>query len=636
MTKKIDEAVSLNISNSNGDMTSNTTITAADIPELAQVLKNAGIAGNSAAFNGPATLTVDVQEGGATMTSTINSPDLRSIMNLLEPQFAAMSYSDGDDDHMVDPIDPNGPEAASKEVDMGSDLVDPKIGEEANYDYRTNETDPQEYAGIASRTVVQPDTKRVPARSGDNPLSEGPFEDKLKTKFPDTEEGAIAFLDFMSTHDMDGATAKPDSMVDGVWLVTHKGGKSIVYLNDMDFEDVDVSEQVTESPYKPGGSEEFDTWIEDETHPQGEVEVTVHYDWDSGDFDTGLDHMPVASMGGTLDLTAVVVKSTGEDIIDRIDQKTMDRIRQEAVDHSTNQFHQEESVSPKSFRDYVEEASKKSNNPKFGYGIYGVGYFGHNREEDHGEDTSAELGFDMGGDFGESQTASDETELNELSGDLKGRYAAKARDSKAHHEKKAGDLDDLVHDAEEAERMGIMRKGAGKRVAKWRNAHDRIAWKREKGLDRLEPTAESLLDEFKNSDLDEVQLYYSKSPHTKYGEPFYLNTDCGYASLEDIKNGTAQYFDDMSSGSSRAGVTVLEIDRNGKKGLNYVTGLSRTPNGTPVTCVTQTSTGSKYRPGKVIASFTSLDLINNYEMVVDMMSKHGVSPTKKLSVKTFD
>jgi hypothetical protein len=184
--------------------------------------------------------------------------------------------------------------------------------------------------------------------------------------------------------------------------------------------------------------------------------------------------------------------------------------------------------------------------------------------------------------------------------------------------------------------MGIMRKGAGDRVAKWRNAHDRIAWKREKGLDRVEPTAESLLDEFKGSDLEEVQINYNKGPHTKYGEPFYLNTDCGYASLEDIKNGKAQYFDDMSSGSSQVGVTVLEIDRNGKKGLNYVSGLTKTPKKTEVTCITQTSTGTKYRPGKVITSFTAHDIVNNYEMVVDLLSEYGVSPTKKLSVKTFD
>lgn len=56
---------------------------------------------------------------------------------------------------------------------------------------------------------------------------------------PDTEDGAIRTLGSLSSHDMTGATAKPDPEVGGAWLVTHATGKSIVYIDRLDFEDVD-------------------------------------------------------------------------------------------------------------------------------------------------------------------------------------------------------------------------------------------------------------------------------------------------------------------------------------------------------------------------------------------------------------
>lgn len=635
MTKKIDEAVSLHMTSQNGEMNATTSVEAEDLTALALVLKNAGIAGNSEAFNGPATLNVTVQENGSTLTSSINSPDLRSIMNLLEPHFAAVG------------------DVAEPEVDMGMDLEEPVVQNEES-------TKMTPYAGIADRKPVQPDTKRVPARSGDNPLIEGPF-DHMKGQFPDTEQGAIDFMKFMSDHDMDGATARPDPEVKNVWLVTHGNGRSIVYLNDLDFEDVD------------------------------------------------------------------------------------------------------ESIAPKSFRDYVEEASsKKSKTPKFGYGVYGVGYFGHSsrEEEDHGEDVSAELGFDFGGDFGESEVSPDslldEFKLTELSNDAKMNYLAKAQADKADHEKRASDLEDLSYDADRAAKMGVMRPGAGDRVRKWRDQHDRVAWKREKGIDRIvgrEPTDEEQVNEISQevkdryrakafkakddsdfaadfynthddpeirdpalgseyarkssnrakgisrsypeekprrhevkydnatgyydvidthtgetvarqvansggaamsiaanwdykaekamseSDLEEagpglyragnrgrtVSDYERKS--RQYGKPFYLNTDCGYASLDDI--GTHEYF-------GHGGVVVLSINRSGKWGLNYVAGSDDTPADTPVTCITQTSNGIKYRPGKVVDSFTMDEYHNDREGLEKRLAAHGITPTKKLSVKTFD
>ena len=701
MTKKIDEAVSLHMTSQNGEMNATTSVEAEDLAALALVLKNAGIAGNSEAFNGPATLNVTVQENGSTLTSSINSPDLRSIMNLLEPHFAAVGnvaepevdmgvdleeFTVGDEG---DGHDWFGPFSSHQEATtdacsnisggIGAEPQEgynytikskadgfywseyaPGLGEEADYDHRTHDVHPKPYAGIADRKLVQPDTKRVPARSGDNPLIEGPF-DHMKGQFPDTEQGAIDFMKFMSDHDMDGATARPDPEVKNVWLVTHGNGRSIVYLNDLDFEDVD------------------------------------------------------------------------------------------------------ESAAPKSFRDYVEEASsKRSKTPKFGYGVYGVGYFGNSsrEQEDHGEDVSAELGFDFGGDFGESEVSPDslldEFKLTELSNDAKMNYLAKAQADKANHEKRASDLEDLSYDADHASKMGVMRPGAGDRVRKWRDQHDRVAWKREKGIDRIvgrEPTDEEQVNEisqevkdryrakaFKAKDdsdfaadfynthddpeirdpklgseyarkssnrakgisrsypeekprrhevkYDNATGYYDViDTHTgetvarqvansggaamsiaanwdykaekamsegdleeagpglyragnrgrtvsdyerksrQYGKPFYLNTDCGYASLDDI--GTHEYF-------GHGGVVVLSINRSGKWGLNYVAGSDNTPADTPVTCITQTSNGIKYRPGKVVDSFTMDEYHNDREGLEKRLAAHGITPTKKLSVKTFD
>ena len=273
MTKKIDEAVSLNVTHTGDNgLTSNTTFTAEDTETLARVLKNAGLAGNSNQFNGPATLTVDCQEDGVTMSGTVNSPDLRSIMRLLEPEFQAVAQDAEISPEMpaeepcVDCAADVAPEAdvavvPSDEVDMGMDLEEPvaemtldenedddvydilayicdqieqgktegsepfDLGDELaeihysafsfvpdNYNADESEiqelmakhdvedpeqagiwndtegreisfhyiiqtfgdveesTEMQPYAGIADRKPVQPETKPVPARSGDNPL----------------------------------------------------------------------------------------------------------------------------------------------------------------------------------------------------------------------------------------------------------------------------------------------------------------------------------------------------------------------------------------------------------------------------------------------------------------------------------
>jgi hypothetical protein len=77
-----------------------------------------------------------------------------------------------------------------------------------------------------------------------------PTDDANTKRWPDTAAGAIAALGTLSVHTVTGATARPDPVVEGVWLVTHKAGQSIVYLAGYheplgnvrkinDFEDVD-------------------------------------------------------------------------------------------------------------------------------------------------------------------------------------------------------------------------------------------------------------------------------------------------------------------------------------------------------------------------------------------------------------
>jgi len=131
-----------------------------------------------------------------------------------------------------------------------------------------------------------------------------------------------------------------------------------------------------------------------------------------------------------------------------------------------------------------------------------------------------------------------------------------------------------------------------------------------------------------DQELDEAGRTDWQAKTRQFGPAYYLNTDCGYASLNDL--GAHEYF-------QHDGVVVLEIDRNGKKGLNYVAGGdSHTAPGTPVTCVTQTSTGQKFRPGKVVDKFTMDEYNNDRAGLEARLAKHGITPTKKLSVKTFD
>jgi len=207
---KLDEAAILNVTADVDGMTSETTFVADDAVALAQLLKSAGL--ESAQFNGPAMLSVEVAAPGGSVTSRVSAPDLRSIMNLLEPEFKAagdleaamaddLAAQDIEAELSAEPemdavdasasMDPNALELepelddtvdavvdADGNLSMSADEELDGLGEEADFDYGDHDVHPTEYEGVSDRTPVQGDTKVVPSRSGDNPMKG--FKDYFK------------------------------------------------------------------------------------------------------------------------------------------------------------------------------------------------------------------------------------------------------------------------------------------------------------------------------------------------------------------------------------------------------------------------------------------------------------------------
>ena len=182
MTKKIiDESVSLSFSNTLPDGTiTNSTISAEDLVELVAMMKNAGI--QSADYNGPASLFDDGADTG--ISTSVGSPSLRSIMQLLEPVFQSLGDAEAEvmDQPEVALDNPEMPNDTMSSDDGCVDavvdnegnlaLVDDDIEEDADYDYRSHDVHTSEYPGPGGKTIVQPKTKMVPARSGDDPIEE--------------------------------------------------------------------------------------------------------------------------------------------------------------------------------------------------------------------------------------------------------------------------------------------------------------------------------------------------------------------------------------------------------------------------------------------------------------------------------
>lgn len=741
MTKKIDEAVSLNVSSSQGEMTSNTTFTAEDTAALAVMLKNAGIAGNSTMFNGPATMTVDAVEGTSSMSTIIQAPDLRSIMQLLEPEFAATADIDAavDDfndaeataqaqaDAALDSIEiaPEGPVDAQDDMAMGMDacvdvdtdmdFVDDQMGDidapmdagetgpiikenmeddffemygEDNLDYarqNPNEIMTADDESWTTGAIFVPANSLTGLSDENEDGDDEDLQDVMIARIAESIGQSIGDYSMTCWLHYDEETGDPDLSVDNLfwvgWELEEEDDEEEDddYEDDLDDDDLDHGmslgrhtdesvdydyrdHDVEPKPYagvadrkpvqpktKQVPARSGDNPLEEDV---GETfSFRTYFELGGQEVEANVKY---TTYGDRTELESVVNDMTGDEILPQLPREMVEKLTAHAADDFKSNSKGVEAQG-RTFADYFNEAKARNHvAPKKSVG---------------------------------SDDLLDEFRLNELSSELKDRYAAAAHASKAHHEKKAGAADDRLYDRWASKRLGTeSNPDAEARLTRYMKKHDSIARKREKGLDHLGQLDE-ISDETKNSyfkkaaadidnhanhsskmrgignddqadkhdakilkraqgmnraiareeeELDEAGYNQRDEKTRQYGAPFFLNTDCGYASLDSIMNGTAEYFDDMQSGSSKIGVTVLEINRNGKTGLNYITGLDRTPAGTKVTCVTATSTGEKYRPGKVITSFTSNDLVNNYDMVVDQLASHGITPSKKLPVKTFD
>lgn len=143
--KKIDEAVTLTLNSEENGMQGSLTINANDEAELVQIIKNAGLSNMQGSAS---TLTVNSPDGK--LSSTIQSPDVRSIMQLLRVT---------DENHPVSDV-------VTTDVAMGESAEDNDYGTEMSS--RKGEV----YAGVTSRPgTARADVRDVPARSGDNPLT---------------------------------------------------------------------------------------------------------------------------------------------------------------------------------------------------------------------------------------------------------------------------------------------------------------------------------------------------------------------------------------------------------------------------------------------------------------------------------
>lgn len=561
--KKIDEAAVLTVTNQeeNG-LTATTTFTADDTLALASLLKNAGL--KSEHFPGPANLSVSNTVGSSSMGVSINGPDLRSIMHLLEPDFKAV----GDLESNVSDMSAGVP--VEPVADAG-DAVDATIDDEGNLSLDTEiEEAGEEYTGIADRKPVQPDFKYVPARSGDNPLAE--------SQFSDTEQGAIDCMKHLSGHDMTGATAIPDPYVKDVWPVTHKNGKSIVYLDQMDFEDIDESLEEAPSqkalkaladhnrkerdkheqdsdmwhnwndelekvqplidesellefgkndkhqdrnsydesirkffePILANGAGPYDSGTPEETASEIMMDFSMsNYSWFNSDLDASPETLSktLASNKTFVDLAKKIQAKWGFDL-NKTAREWVAADHEAANVDSIKQDEDEIMAFEENGQWYVwdglkaygpmskEEAEAGAEDLK----DKTAGRFANKdgRKKDGVEETVGPKGFkDYFREAAErnyvapkpnvtTESLMDEFRLDELSPATRSSYAAKAKASKDHHEKRASALDDMTFDAKSRARAGLGSEKAVDRLANARNREDRIAWKREKGLDRVD------------------------------------------------------------------------------------------------------------------------------------------------------
>lgn len=78
-----------------------------------------------------------------------------------------------------------------------------------------------------------------------------------------------------------------------------------------------------------GGSDTLETSI---IINDWDVDVIVHYSYDDGSFATGLDYPANHSYGDNLYIDQVIIKETGLEITDELDEKVIDRLKQEITE----------------------------------------------------------------------------------------------------------------------------------------------------------------------------------------------------------------------------------------------------------------------------------------------------------------
>jgi len=899
--KKLDEAATLNVSNADGDVNSSTTFSADDLPQLALLLKHAGV--ESAMFNGPASLSVDQQTPTGTVSTSIQAPDLRSIMNMMEPDFQAAGDMEDAVNDTVSDMEPETPEIAPESPveepidDTGA--VDAVVDDEGNLALADESIEPvlenseddfyeemdrfdpsnltQEMGtDFIGGTYQDYDVayKQVPAGVEISEADEDDLIEELM-RFADKPEGPDMVCWVHLDENGDPDTSVPNTLVVG-WAVGDGDGDDededdLEEASDADLQTFEVS---VECAWEAGNDEDEDEYEDEDDDASGGWSThweTIYKKIQAATWQEAkaMAEAEIKHYGGDVDPQGAMFEmmdngweegNTGSSMTEEhgiwvmniVQNDRMVYVKEDLTEEADYDY-REHDVHPKTYtglgsRDIVQPDTKRvparsSDNPMPESKTFSD-YVREAQERNPLAEQEAQKVT--------TQTLLDEFRLQELSRDTLDSYTAKAKASKASNEKKAGTLDDLIRDREIRSRAGIGHNdNADARLKSKRAKHDRNAWKREKGLDRL-GASDDQLDEISNDtknsyfkkaadqinrhanhsamhrelgnhdmadqhdaliakrakgmnaaiakedhtysakaaskgkdlgkpgknfdkiakkaakeygskeagervagailsklrhkhesmeeDLDikdiknhEIDLddpandevenlrkaspakrskiikdverdmhedeqpgdrYVVRSrayppygyhvvdthepdvwhnavtpitknpyeaqadadvlngrPHpqdpslngevdegynedyrrkvNQYGEPFYLNTDCGYASLEDIKAG-AGYFD------YKDGFTVLEMDRNGKKGLNYITGYTKTPIGTKVTCVTQTRTGQKFRPGVVVAAYTDDEVEHQYENVAADLARLGITPTKKLSVKTFD
>lgn len=586
MTKKIDEAASLNVSTQQGEMSSTTTFTADDVAGLAAMLKNAGIAGNSAMFNGPATLTMDVQESGGTMNSTIQAPDLRSIMQLLEPEFQASAEMEPEMDPALAQAHADMDTMHADGHEVGVEIYDPGM---SPYDA---DVDKMADAQMADNAQDAMDAEMDAEMDLEAPAAEPMIADSYELGFADAQRHETVDEEAVTESIDDDQFDILDEITQGPALSANEGVNDDCEVGDdlMTLGWIRVPNATLEDEASHGEFFDYAERIEQMVNPPAGYTLD-NYGIYTNEYDateSGKEFVSIAF--------GFYVAREENEIEEEADYDYREadvhphayagKASREVVQPDSKMVPARSGDNPlKTFREYVEETANR-NTPAI---------------QEVEEATIATM-----------ESLLDEFRLEELSNDVKNSYFKKAGDSINGHAQHAANMRGIGND-EQAEK------------------HEKKIMQRAHGMNRAIA---------KEGELDEAGRADYNQKRNQYGEPYYLNTDCGFASLESIMRAEG-FFDDMEMGlaqhATKVGITVLEIERSGKKGYNYVNSPdTRLQPGTPVTCITQTSTGDKFRPGRFIASFTAKDLSMNYDQVVAALAKLGITPSKKLPVKTFD